>query len=207
MLSFLGAKMNEEQKRNVEQTIDDLCENLVWACAYFKVLSGLHLVAKASGPRLDSYPQLLSCLYHGMFDCLFIKINNFFDRRTEACGFPRLFKLLRRYTGDDTKLMAQVARDESRLKDYLSIEKVKNWRDEITAHLTQSYRSPDFFISNKLHLSELETLLNFVEQTVQSYSFKMLARINDTRNPSADVVKEIERLFYLDAEPVVSSDR
>ena len=200
-------KMNAEQNRNVEQAIDDLCENLVWARAYLMVLKALHMVAKSSPASLEPYPQFVSCLYHGMFDCLFIKMHNFFDLSKGACGFPHLFKLLRRYVSENSQLMAQVAMDDDRLKGHVSTETIKIWRNEISAHLTQSYRCTDFFSSNSLHLSELETLLNLVGETVESYSFKMLGRINDTANPSADIAEEIERLFWLRTEPSGAPDR
>ena len=87
--------MNTDQNRNVEQAIDDLCENLVWSWAYFTILQGLHEVAKSSPASVDPYPQFISCLYHGLFDCLFIRIHNFIDPSKGTCGFHHLFKVLR----------------------------------------------------------------------------------------------------------------
>ncbi|NPU83777.1 MAG: hypothetical protein HPY65_04750 [Syntrophaceae bacterium] len=192
--------MNADQYRNVEQIVDDLCDNLAWSRAYLMTLKGLHEVAKSSPKYLDSYPQFVSCLYHGLFDCLFIKIHNFVDSSKGACGFPHFFKVLRKYYPDDNPLMTQVKIDVDRLKKQVSIEKIKNWRNKISAHLTQTYRQPGFFSSNSLYLSELEELLNLIEEMVENYSFNMLSRRNDTRNPSADIIKEISKLFWLSTE-------
>jgi hypothetical protein len=187
--------MNTGQSRNVEQAIDDLCKNLVWSWAYFMTLQALHEVAKSSPSSLDRYPQFISCLYHGLFDCLFIKMHNFFDRSKGACGFPHLFTILRRYSADDSQLMAQIGTDEARFRNEVNIEKIKIWRNEISAHLTEDYRHFDSLSSNHLHLSELENLLNLIEEKVENYSSKILGRFNDTRHPSNEIIKEIEALF------------
>jgi hypothetical protein len=187
--------MNADQQRNIEKAINDLCENLVWSWAYFRTLKGLQSVAKSSPNSLDTYPQLTSCLYHGLFDVLFIKIHNFIDSSRGACGFPKLFKLLRKYLSDDINLMEQIRSDEGRFKNEADIETVKRWRNEISAHLTQSYRDSAFFSSMHLHLSDLEGLLKLIEEIVGNYSFSLLNRFNDTRNPSAEIIQEIERLL------------
>lgn len=165
------------------------------------VLLALHEVAKSSPASLDRYPQFVSCLYTGLFDCLFIKMHNFIDRSKGACGFPHLFTILRRYSADDSQLMAQIGTDEARLGNEVNIEKIKNWRNEISAHLTETYRHSGFFSSNRLHLSEMENLLNLIEETVENYSSKILGRVNDTRHPSNEIIKETEALFLPRPEP------
>jgi len=187
--------MNTDQNRNVEQAIDDLCENLVWSWAYFTTLQGLHEVAKSSPTSVDPYPQFISCLYHGLFDCLFIRIYNFINPSKGTCGFPHLFKSLRRYCPDDSQLMAQTRADEARFKNEASIEKIKNWRNEISAHLTEKYHHSGFFLSNRLHLAELESLLRLIEEMIEGYSARIIGRFNDTRNPSTEIIKEIQALF------------
>ena len=187
--------MNAEQGKNIEQAIDSLCNNLVWCRGYFMSLKALHEVAKSSPSSLDCYPQFVSCLYHGLFDCLFIKIHNFFDRSKGACGFPHLFTILRRYCAEEGPLLIQIKTDETRFKNEDNIEKIKKWRDGISAHFTQDYRQSDFFLLNRLHLSELENLLNLIEETVGYYSLSILKRVNDTRHPSDGIIKEMETLF------------
>lgn len=192
--------MNSDQHRNIEQAIDDLCENLVWAWAQLRVLKGLHMVAKSSPDSFSSYTQLTSCLYHGLFDVLFIKIHNFIDSSKGACGFPKLFRLLRKYLSDDSNLMKQIKSDEGRLRNGANMKTVKSWRNEISAHLTQSYRDSAFFSSNRLHLNKLEGLLKLIEELVEDYSFRLLGRYNDTRNSSAEIIQEINALFLPHAE-------
>ena len=118
--------MDSNQQNSIEQAIDDLCENLVWTWAYFRVLKGLHVVTKSSPDSLNSYTQLTYCLYNGLFDVLFIKINNFIDASKGACGFPKLFKLLRKYVSDDTDFLKQINSDENRLKNEADIKTVKS---------------------------------------------------------------------------------
>ena len=195
--------MDSNQQRNIEQAIDDLCENLVWTWAYLRALKGLHMVAKSSPDSLNSYTQLTSCLYHGLFDVLFIKINNFIDSSKEACGFPNLFKLLRKYLSDDTNLLKQIKSDESRLRNEADIKAVKSWRNGISAHLTKSCRDSSFFSSNRLYLNDLEILLKLMEELLEKYSFQLLGRFNDTKNPSSEIIQEINALFLPRAEHVL----
>lgn len=197
--------MNTNQQSNIEQAIDDLCENLVWSWAYYHSLKGLQSVAKSSPISLDAYPQLTSCLYHGFFDVLFIKMHNHIDSSKEACGFPKLFKLLRKYLSDDAELMEQIRTDEQRFKTEVDVETVKNWRHEISAHLTQSYRNDAFYTTWRLHLSDIENLLKLFEEVVEHYSVRLLNRFNDTRKPSAEIIREIEQLLT-NAEPSNSAD-
>jgi hypothetical protein len=198
--------MNIDHNKNIEQSIDDLCENLVWTWAYFRVINGLHIAAKSFPESLVPYPQLISCLYHGLFDVLFIKIYNFIDPSKEARGFPKLFKLLRKYLSDNTNLMAQVKNDEERFKKEENIEKIKKWRHEVTAHLTQSFRDQSFFSSNRLHLTELEELLKLLEKTLENYSFILLQRFNDTQHPSKEIESEIEKLLNRSTAEQISGE-
>jgi len=192
--------MNTDQQKNIEQAIDDLCENLAWSWAYLRALKGFQSVAKSSPKSLDAYPQLTSCLYHGLFDILFIKIYNFIDSSKGACGFPRIFKLLRKYLPSDSELRNQIKTDEEKINNVADIETVRRWRNEISAHLTKSYRDSVFFSSERLHLSDIENMLELLEKMVENYSFSLLNRFNDTRNPSANIVQEINGLLSSQAE-------
>lgn len=197
--------MNSNQQSNIEQAIDDLCENLAWSWGYYRSLKGLQSVAKSSPICIDNYPQLISCLYHGFFDVLFTKMHNFIDSSKHACGFPRLFKLLRGYLSNDPKLMKQIRTDEQRFQTEADIATVKKWRHEISAHLTQSYRDDTFFKTSQLHLSDIEKLLKLFEGVLEYYSVRLLNRFNDTRNPSAEIIQEIKQLMTF-AEPTNSAD-
>jgi len=187
--------MKEDQQKNIEETIDGLCENLVWTWAYYRALFALHEVAKFSQKLLDPYPQFISCLYHGLFDALFLKLYHFLDKSKGASGIPNLFKLLRRYCPDDSDLLRQVRLDEKRLSQEVNIEKVSKWRNEVVAHLTTSHRESEFFRDHRLHLSELHDLIACLEGTVESYSQRLLQRSNDTRGPSESVAREVTALM------------
>jgi len=187
--------MNIDQQKNTEEAIDSLCENLVWTWAYFRALSGLHTVAKTSPQSLDAYPQLVSSLYHALFDALFLKLHHFIDPSKHASGFPNLFKLLRRYDPADTNLLQRVKLDENRFSEEANLKKISVWRNEVVAHLTRSHLNSEFFTNNQLHLSEIEYLIVFLEDTLETYSQTLLQRFNDTRHPSAAVVGEVAALL------------
>jgi len=70
----------------------------------------------------------------------------------------------------------------------------------ISAHLTQKYRNPTFFSSNRLYLDELESLLNLIENMLENYSVELLGRYNDTKNSSTKIIQEIKTLFLNRAE-------
>lgn len=140
--------MNKDQCKNIEQAIDGLSENFVWAWSYFNVLKSMHEVSKNSPKVIDPFPEVISCLYHGLYDALFVNLYHFLDSTRRTCGLPALFKLLRRYYQEDSALMAQVKQDEKRISAEASLDKVKNWRNEVVAHLKISHREFFFQIIN-----------------------------------------------------------
>jgi hypothetical protein len=187
--------MNSEQNKNIEQAIGNLCENLVWSRAYHSALLSLHTIAKANPSTLDPYPQLISCLYHGLFDALFLRLYHFVDRTKGASGLPALFKLLRRYCEDDRALLVQIDHDERHIGEIADLKKIDNWRNQIVAHMTDSKRNTEFFSNNRLHLSEISTLIEIVENIIQHYSFRLLQRGSDTKPPSDAVATELALLM------------
>ena len=86
--------MNEEQQKNIEKTIDGLCKNLVWTWAYYRGLFALHEVGKSSPNLLDPYPQFISCLYHGLFDALFLKKPSFSVQDLTVLAARRRYDML-----------------------------------------------------------------------------------------------------------------
>ena len=187
--------MNIEQHKNIEQAIDSLCENLVWSRAYHSALLSLHTIAKTDPLALDQYPQAVSCLYHGLFDALFLRLYHFIDRTKGASGLPALFKLLRRYYGEDRDMLNQISFDERCIGEVSDLKKIDNWRNQIVAHMTNSKRNTTFFTDNRLHLSELGALIDVFENTVQHYSHRLLQRNNDTSPPAQAVSNEFALLM------------
>lgn len=187
--------MKEDQFKNIEQAIDDLCENLVWTWAYFSALKNMHEVAKTTPEVIEPFPEAISCLYHGLFDALFVKLYHFLDSTRRTCGLPALFKILRRYCQDDIALMTQVKQDMSRIKAEANFDRVKNWRNEVVAHLTISHRESSFFSDNKLHLAEIEKLIQFLEDLIEGYSQQILNRFNDVKYPSNQATIEFTQLI------------
>ena len=187
--------MNADQQNNIEQSINGLCKNLVWSWAYFRSLSGLHEIAKSSPPALDPYPQLVSCLYHGLFDALFLRLYHFVDKSKGATGLPSLFKQLRRYYPDDNELSGQINCDEKRLIEIADLNKIGNWRNQVVAHLTCTHRNSKFFTDNRLHFSEIHDMIVTFESMVEYYSMRLLKRGNDTHPPSEAVAAELAQLL------------
>ncbi|WP_152555159.1 AbiU2 domain-containing protein [Desulfonatronum thiodismutans] len=188
--------MNTDQANNIEQAIDTLCENLVWTWAYLNALCGLSHLAKTSSASLAPYPQLVSCLYHGLFDVLFLKINHFIDNSRQASGLPALFRLIRKYVKDEADILQQVSEHERCLKEQADLTKISRWRNEVTAHLTRSVNSSTFYPDNRLHLEEIQDVVEYLAEVVEWYSLRMLGRVNDTKHPSEEVGREIAALFW-----------
>ena len=107
--------MNPHHQQNLEEVIDSLCENLVWAWNYYYVLEGLHEEARVSSAQVDRYPSLMNCLWSAFFDALFIKLYHFIDRTKNVHSFYYLFKLIRRYIPDNKDLLSKISVHESKL--------------------------------------------------------------------------------------------
>lgn len=188
--------MNIDQFKNIEQAIDTLCENLVWTWGYYRALNTLHKLAKTTPASLDPFPEFVSCLYHGYFDLLFIKINHFIDSTKGACGLPSLFKMLRRYAPREKSLLEQIKKDEKYLKRKAALDKINKWRNQISAHLTLSNNNPEFFDQNRIQLKQIESVIIRLEQIVEYYSEELLGRENSMRDPSKKITKEVKSLFH-----------
>ena len=186
--------MNEDQKKNIEGTIDSLCENLVWTWGYHQALFSMHTHARKSNNFTETYPQLTSCLYHGLFDALFLRLYHFIDSSKGASGFPYLFKIIRKYCHDDQTLIQLVSNHEKLFIKEKIIDKIRKWRNEVVAHLTQTQRDQSFYKDNQLHLTEIEHIILLFEEILEEYSHMLLKRFNDTKFPSEKLACEISEI-------------
>jgi len=167
----------------------------VWTWGYYRSLYALHNLAKTAPASLDPFPEFVSCLYHGCFDLLFIKINHFIDFTKGVCGLPNLFTLLRRYAPEKTQLLDHIKKDEKRLKRNAALGKINRWRKQISAHLTSSNDNLNFFNQNRLYLKQIETVIKTLEQIIEYYSEALLGRVNFMRDPSKKITREVKTLF------------
>ena len=189
--------MNPDHQQNLEEVIDSLCENLVWAWNYYHILEGLHEEASVSRAQVDRFPSLMSCLWSAFFDALFIKLNHFIDRTKNVHSFYYLFKLIRRYLPDNKDLLSKIEVHESKFHKAADpiIEKIENWRNQAVAHLTRASRDDRFYEENKMHLNEIKIFLQLSDMILETYSLAILNRINDTISGSLAQKKEIKSLF------------
>ncbi len=198
--------MNTDHFKNVEQAIDSLCENIVWVWAYYRSLNTLHRLAKMKPSSLKPYPEFVSSLYHGYFDLLFIKIIHCVDNTKGTCGLPNLFKMLRRYAPEEKQLLERIKKDEKRLKRRAVLDKINKWRNQISAHLTQSNNNQEFFNDNRLHLKQIEAVIKTLEEMIDYYSQVLLGRANFMRDPSKKLSREVKSLFMGKPNQLIQTD-
>jgi len=189
--------MNPDHQHNLEEIIDSLCENLVWAWNYYHVLEGLHEEAKESREQVNRFPSLMNCLWAALFDALFLKLNHFIDRTKTVHSLYYLFKRIRSYLPEDTDLHTKISEHESKLHKTSDpiIDKIENWRHNVVAHLSPASRDDQFYKENKMHLDEIKNYLHLIDMILETYSLAILNRINDTISGSLVQKKEIKKLF------------
>jgi len=94
-------------------------------------------------------------------------------------------------------LQSKISEHENKLHKAADpiIEKIENWRNKAVAHLTPASIDEQFHEKNKMHLNEIKNYLELCCEILNTYSYDILNRIDDTVSESLAQKKEIKSLF------------
>lgn len=190
-------QMNGDHDRNLEEVIDALLNNVVWAWNYFFALEGIHEGYKASAESFARVPQLTTCLWYALFDALFVKSSQFIDKTRNVHSVYHLLKLVRRYRPQDTEMLHHV-KEHTRALDVPAntiARRIITWRNNVVAHRALDGLNDAFFEENRIFLSEFEAFLKQIDGVVQFYSIVILNRTNDTTSGALQQKHDIHTLF------------
>lgn len=173
--------MSPAQQANLEESVDAICDSLVWSWRYYYALEGLHEGSKANGDRLQPVGAFLLCVWTGMFEALLAKASQVIDSTKNVHSFYYLFKKTRSYITDDDELKKIVNDDESLLKGKVP-ERILNWRNNRISHLSSHGRNDDFFSQNHMQLTEIQDFLKLCEEMLNRYANRLLGMVINTES-------------------------
>lgn len=183
--------MNAQQEANISKSLDAICNSLVWAWRYQNALEGLSEGAKNNKTQAKTSGVFLNCVYFGMLESLIMKIAQLTDNTKNSHSIPSLFTLVERYKLYE-KSAVKMDRDLLMGK---TPEKIKAWRDNRIAHLTESSLDDIFFNENQLSLSETREFLQACDSLINRYSTQLRNVVLDAEFGANGIFEQGQQLF------------
>ena len=187
------AVVNADQKANIEEAVQVLCESLFSAWSYFHLLRGLNEGAPGNPEVVEQFSWVFEQIWRAVFDGFFGRVGTLIDATRSTYSLPNLLTLIRRYGDADLKQLLPEVEACFAEKDS-AIAKIRKWRHEAVAHRSTA-RDEDFYVTNKMSLPDLEGALRQLEDALNHLSWHVLSTHNDTRSGSEGLIDEGKRLF------------
>lgn len=181
--------MNADQKANIDSTVRALGQSLASAWSYFRLLRGFDRGSRQTPIVTERFGLLYDRAWRAIFDGFFAKVGTLLDNTKGTHSLPNLVTLLRRYGSPELKqLLPEVMSILGRNDNPLA--KLRNWRHDAVAHHSADRRDADFYIDNRMTLTEIESALAQLEDLLNHLSWNVLAIHNDTRSGTESLVED-----------------
>ena len=198
--------MNEDQKDNIGAAILELGQSLASAWSYFFLLRGIDQGSRQSPEVVNRFGALYDRAWHAIFDGFFAKVGTLLDNTKGTHSLPNLVTLIRRYGSSDLKkLIPEV--EACLAKKNCPLAKLQSWRHSAVAHNAANRRDPDFYVDNRMTLTEIEGALAQLEDLLNHLSWNVLAIHNDTRSGFESIVDDGKALFACAAAGIQSDSK
>lgn len=169
---------------NIERIIDAICDNTAYAWNYYYTLEGLQLLSQNNKSILEKYQHLINSIFYSVWDSLFIRLHYFIEKRNDSISFNYLFEKLNK-NNIGNKEVLDLIRESEKYLDFIKAKLIKVFkrRNMVVAHISDKLVLTDnnFYVENKLHLSEIKEILNNFDGIINKFSFLILNRVNDTK--------------------------
>jgi hypothetical protein len=196
--------MNADQKANIETAVLALGESLATAWSYFYLLRGVDQGSRQSPEVINRFGFLYDRAWRAIFDGLFAKVGTLLDNTKGTHSLPNLVTLIRKYGNSDLKqLIPEV--EACLTKNDSPFAKFQRWRHRAVAHNAAKRRGANFYIDNRMTLTEIEGALMQLEDLLNHLSWNVLAIHNDTRSGFESVVDDGKALFACAAAGIKSA--
>jgi AbiU2 len=179
---------------------------LASAWSYFYLLRGIDQGSRQSPEVVNRFGLLYDRAWRAIFDGFFAKVGTLLDSTKGTHSLPNLVILIRRYgTSDLKQLIPEV--DACLAKKDSPLAKLQSWRHSAVAHKAANRRDPDFYIDNRMTLTQIEGALMQLEELLNHLSWNVLAIHNDTRSGFESLVEEGKAFFACAAAGVQSASK
>ena len=198
--------MNPDQRRNLEEMVEALCNAMFGAWEYFHILQGFHEGAKLSPAVVGRFGRLFEEIWRGLFDAFFAKVGTIVDSTRSTKSLPNLITLVNRYGDEGLKELVPEA--QACLSDKTGpLAKIANWRHQQVAHHTSKGREAAFHLDNKMSLVDLESALKQLDEAINHLSWHVLSIHNDNRAGSAALIDDGRALFEFTAKGLAENGK
>lgn len=184
----------------IECIIDKLCDNLAYLWNYYHTLIGLQKVTLGNRSVVDEYLNFVNSVFYSTWDSIFLRLHHFVEKRKDTINFDYLFRKIADSEKYDKNINHMILESKSEIESLkkLHLRKIFRLRNCLVAHLSKKVLFYDnkFFEENKVSLSEIELILNKLEDIINKFSVYLLNRNNDTRirNSEYDIIKLFNKL-------------
>ena len=196
--------MNADQKANIDAAVLALGKSLASAWSYFYLLRGIDQGSRQSPEVVNRFSFLYDRAWRAIFDGFFAKVGTLLDNTKGTYSLPNLVTLIRRYGNADLKQLIPEVEACLAKKDS-PLAKLQNWRHGAVAHNAANRQDDDFYINNRMTLTEIESALMQLEELLNHLSWNVLAIHNDTRSGFESIVDDGKALFACGAVGVQSA--
>ncbi len=186
--------MNADQKANIDAAVLALGQSLASGWSYFYLLRGIDQGSRQSPEVVNRFGLLYDRAWRAIFDGFFAKVGTLLDNTKGTHSLPNLITLIRRYGNSDLKQLIPEVEACLAKKDS-PLAKLQSWRHDAVAHNATNRRNPDFYIDNRMTLTEIEGALMQLEDLLNHLSWNVLAIHNDTRTGFESIVDDGKALF------------
>lgn len=198
--------MNVDQKANIDAAVLALGQSLASAWSYFFLLRGIDQGSRQSPEVVNRFGLLYDRAWRAIFDGFFAKVGTVLDNTKGTHSLPNLVTLIRRYGNSDLKQLIPVVEACLAKKDS-PLAKLQSWRHSAVAHNAANRRAPDFYVDNRMTLTEIEGALVQLEDLLNHLSWNVLAIQNDTRSGFESIVDDGKALFACAAAGIQSDSK
>lgn len=163
--------LSTQHRNQLKAVAGMIGEDLAQSWNYIGILEAMQVHAKRNRKLFLTHSHFISTFVYAAWDSLFLKLHHCIDRQPKACGFPKLFKLTRKYLPKEKDLLRQVKADEQILGSDKAVEKIANWRNQMVAHFTlddEAFR--EFYKANQCQIEELKPVITKFQEMLNHYS-------------------------------------
>lgn len=198
--------MNVDQKLNIDAAVQALGQSLASAWSYFFLLRGINQGSRQSPEVVDQFGLFHDCAWRAIFDGFFAKVGTILDKTKSTHSLPNLVTLIRKSGDSDLKQLIPVV-EACLAKKGSPLLKLQKWRHRAVAHNAAKGRSPDFYVKNRMTLTEIEGALVQLEDLLNHLSWNVLAIHNDTHSGFERIVDDGKAFFACAAAGIQSESK
>ena len=163
----LDSMLSAVQRENLLRRADSVASSVQKALTYLHVLKGIEEGSAWAPENSLAYPFALDAIRLAASDALYAAVGTVVDSRRDVESFHTLATMARHYFSDPVvRRELDTILNQNTWKSGALLMRVEAWRNKYTAHRTLEVARPEFYVSNKLELSDLEAIVTDLDKTL-----------------------------------------